>query len=331
MLNRTVCIAPMMGYTDRHARYFLRLISKHVLLYTEMVTTGALLHGDSRRLLRFHASELPLAIQLGGSEPAELARCSRMAEDAGFSEVNLNVGCPSDRVQNARIGACLMAQPQRVAESVQAMRAAVNIPVSVKCRIGIDHMDDYATFNSFIETVAAAGCETFIVHARKAWLQGLSPKQNREIPPLKYDYVYRSKQRHPQLNIVINGGIRTLDETAAHLEHVDGVMLGREAYHNPFLLAQVDREFYADPADHCSRDAIMDAMIAYAEHQLAAGERLHSISRHLYGLYKNERGSKAWKRYLSTHAHAGGAGIQVLQNAREEAIREAAAAHRTGS
>ena len=323
MLNRTVCIAPMMGYTDRHARYFLRLISKHVLLYTEMVTTGALLHGDSRKLLRFSASELPLAVQLGGSDPKELAICARMAEDAGFSEVNLNVGCPSDRVQNAQIGACLMAQPQRVADAVQAMYSAVRIPVSVKCRIGIDYMDDYAAFHRFIETVAATGCDTFIVHARKAWLQGLSPKQNREIPPLNYDYVYRLKQQHPRLNIIINGGIRTLDEVAVHLEHVDGVMLGREAYHNPYLLAPVDRLFYDAAAGSTSREAIMDAMIGYAEEQLAAGERLHSISRHLHGLYKNVRGAKAWKRYLSTHAHPRDAGVQVLQQARERVNRQA--------
>jgi len=330
MLNRTVSIAPMMGYTDRHARYFLRLISKHVLLYTEMVTTGAVLRGDSRKLLRYHANELPLAIQFGGSDPLELAECSRIAEDAGFSEVNLNVGCPSDRVQNGLIGACLMAHPHRVAESVQAMRSAVAIPVTVKCRIGIDQMEGYDAFSNFIETVAASGCDTFIVHARKAWLQGLSPRQNREVPPLKYDYVYRLKQQHPSLNIVINGGIKTPDEMVAHLEHVDGVMLGREAYHNPYLLAQIDRVFYGEPVDQCSRDEIMDAFIGYAEEQLAAGERLHSMTRHLHGLYKNVRGAKAWKRYLSTHAHEQGAGIQVLQKAREQAIRQAATPGNSG-
>ena len=306
----------MMGYTDRHARYFLRLISKHVLLYTEMVTTGAVLHGDSERLLRYHADELPLAIQLGGSDPRELAECSRIAEDAGFSEVNLNVGCPSDRVQNGLIGACLMAHPQRVAESVQAMRSAVNIPVTVKCRIGIDHMEGYDAFSGFVETVAASGCDTFIVHARKAWLQGLSPRQNREIPPLKYDYVYRLKRQHPALNIVLNGGIKTLDEMAAHLDHVDGVMLGREAYHNPYLLAQVDRRCYGQSGDQPSRDGIMDAFTGYVEAQLAAGERLHSITRHLHGLYKHARGSNAWRRYLSTHTHKPGAGIEVLAGAR---------------
>lgn len=320
MLNRTVCIAPMMGYTDRHARYFLRLISKRVLLYTEMVTTGAILHGDREKLLRFHADELPLAIQLGGSDPAELAECSRIAEAAGFSEVNLNVGCPSDRVQSGLIGACLMAQPYRVAETVAAMRSAVSVPVTVKCRIGIDHMDSYAEFNRFVETVAAAGCDTFIVHARKAWLQGLSPKQNREIPPLNYDFVYRLKQQHPRLTIVINGGINTLEEVAAHLQLVDGVMMGREAYHNPYLLAQIDRIFFGGSVAPCSRDEVLDAFIDYADEQLAAGECLQRMSRHLHGLYKNVHGSRAWKRYLSEHAHKPGAGIQVLQQAREQTL-----------
>ncbi|MBT8126425.1 MAG: tRNA dihydrouridine(20/20a) synthase DusA [Gammaproteobacteria bacterium] len=317
MLNRTVCIAPMMGYTDRHARYFLRLISRHVLLYTEMVTTGAVMHGDRKKLLRYDSRELPLAIQLGGSDPHELADCSRMAEDAGFSEVNLNVGCPSDRVQNHLIGACLMAYPQRVAEAVAAMRSVVALPVTVKCRIGIDQMESYADFERFVETVASAGCDTFIVHARKAWLQGLSPKQNREIPPLKYDFVYRLKRQHPHLTIVINGGIKTIEQMAAHLKHVDGVMLGREAYHNPYLLAQVDRRFNGDTVNPWSRDEILEAFINYAKEQLAAGESLHRISRHLHGLYKNVHGAKAWKRYLSEHAHKPGAGIQVLQQARQ--------------
>jgi len=317
MLNRTVSIAPMMGYTDRHARYFLRLISRHVLLYTEMVTTGAVLHGDRNKLLRFHANEQPLAIQLGGSDPVELAECSRIAEDNGFSEVNLNVGCPSDRVQSGRIGACLMAEPGLVAELIHAMCSAVEIPVTVKCRIGIDHMESYDAFNNFIETVADSGCDTFIVHARKAWLKGLSPKQNREIPPLKYDYVYDLKQQHPELNIVINGGIRTLDEISGHLQHVDGVMLGREAYHNPYLLARVDPLFYGEPGVERSRDEIIDAFSEYAEQQLASGERLHAITRHLYGLYKHSPGSNAWKRYLSAHTHKAGAGIEVLASARK--------------
>jgi tRNA-dihydrouridine synthase A len=306
----------MMGYTDRHARYFLRLISRHVLLYTEMVTTGAVLHGDRSRLLRFDAREQPLAIQLGGSDPAELAQCSRIAEDAGFSEVNLNVGCPSDRVQSGRIGACLMAQPDLVAELTHAMQSVVEVPVTVKCRVGIDHMDSYAAFNEFIETVADSGCNTFIVHARKAWLQGLSPKQNREVPPLQYDYVYRLKEEHPSLNIVINGGIRTLDEAAQHLEQADGVMLGREAYHNPYLLAEVDRLFYGEQDAGLTRTEIIDAFSVYVEQQLQAGERLHSVTRHVHGLYKHAPGSNAWKRYLSMHAHRQGAGTEVLKAAR---------------
>ena len=317
MLNRTVSIAPMMGYTDRHARYFLRLISRHALLYTEMVTTGAVLHGDRKKLLRFHADELPLAIQLGGSDPVELAACSRIAEEAGFSEINLNVGCPSDRVQSGRIGACLMAEPDLVAEAVAAMQSVVEVPVTVKCRIGIDNMESYDEFNTFIGTVAEAGCRTFIVHARKAWLKGLSPKQNREIPPLKYEYVYRLKQQHPQLNIVINGGIKTLDQVAEHLQRVDGVMLGREAYHNPYLLAQVDRLFYGEPGAERSRSEIIDELTEYVVVQLASGERLHDITRHLHGLYKHSRGSNAWKRYLSTNAYKPGAGIDVLVSARK--------------
>jgi tRNA-dihydrouridine synthase A len=317
MLNRTVSIAPMMGYTDRHARYFLRLISRHVLLYTEMVTTGAVLRGDRKKLLRFEAAELPLAIQLGGSDPAELRDCSRIAEDAGFSEINLNVGCPSDRVQSGRIGACLMAEPGLVAESIAAMQSAVDIPVTVKCRIGIDDMESYAAFKAFIETVADSGCGTFIVHARKAWLQGLSPKQNREIPPLKYEYVYRLKQQHPQLDIIINGGIKTLDQAAEHLQRVDGVMLGREAYHNPYLLAKVDRLFFGVNGAEPSRSEIIDEFSAYVERQLMSGERLYAITRHLHGLYKHTRGSNAWKRYLSTHAHQANAGIEVLSAARE--------------
>ena len=310
----------MMGYTDRHARYFLRLISRQVLLYTEMVTTGAVLHGDREKLLRFHADEMPLAIQLGGSDPSELAQCSRIAEDAGFSEVNLNVGCPSDRVQSGRIGACLMAEPELVAESIDAMQSAVAIPVTVKCRIGIDNMESYDAFNGFIETVAASSCNTFIVHARKAWLKGLSPKQNREIPPLKYEYVYRLKREHPNLNIVINGGIKTLDDVTTHLAHVDGVMLGREAYHNPYLLAQVDRLFYGEDGVERSRSEIIDEFTGYIEEQLMSGERLHAITRHVHGLYKYSPGSNAWKRYLSAHAHKQDAGIEVLKAAREIAV-----------
>ena len=316
MLNRTVSIAPMMGYTDRHARYFLRLISRHALLYTEMVTTGAVLHGDRNKLLAYDPRELPLAVQLGGSDPAELAECSRIAESAGFSEVNLNVGCPSDRVQSGRIGACLMAEPSLVADCVSAMRSAVDIPVTVKCRIGIDDMESFEEFDTFIQAVASGGCDTFIVHARKAWLQGLSPKQNREIPPLKYDYVYRLKKQRPELNIVINGGIKTLDEVSGHLQQVDGVMLGREAYHNPYLLSQADRLFFGDATAQPGRVEIIEEFTKYVQDQLAKGERLHAMTRHLLGLYKHTRGSSAWKNYLSTRAHKLNAGIEVLADAK---------------
>ena len=319
MLSRTVCIAPMMGYTDRHARFFLRLISRRVLLYTEMVTTGALLHGNREKMLRYHPQELPLAIQLGGSEPSELAECSRIAQDAGFSEVNLNVGCPSDRVQSGRIGACLMAEPEQVARCISAMQSAVAIPVTVKCRIGIDDMAGYEAFERFVAPVAAAGCDTFIVHARKAWLQGLSPKQNREIPPLEYEHVYRLKQRHPELTVVINGGISTLEQIPAHLQRVDGVMLGREAYHNPYLLSTIDRLFFGDAAAQRSRSEIIDAYMGYVDEQLAQGERLQAMTRHLLGLYKHARGSNAWKRYLSAHAHRPDAGADVLARARMRA------------
>ena len=305
----------MMGYTDRHARYLLRLISRHALLYTEMITTGAVLHGDRERLLGFDPAELPVAIQLGGCDPRELAESSRIAEDVGYSEVNLNVGCPSDRVQSGRIGACLMMEPDLVAECIHTMQSRVSVPVTVKCRIGVDHMEDYESFLGFIETVASAGCDTFIVHARKAWLKGLNPKQNREIPPLKYEYVHRLKSEHPELNIVINGGIKTLEEISAQLEHVDGVMLGREAYHNPYLLSRVDELFYGDDQPPLSRDEIMEAFIDYTERQVRSGTKLHAVSRHLLGLYKHVPGSSEWKRYLSSNIHKPGANTDVLRQA----------------
>ena len=315
MISGTVSIAPMMGWTDRHARYFLRLISRQVLLYTEMVTTGAILHGQREALLKYHPAEHPLALQLGGSEPSELAECSDIAEQAGFDEINLNAGCPSDRVQQGRFGACLMAEPGLVAECIAAMQARVSIPVTVKCRIGIDDMEDYDALENFVSTVAATGCNTFIVHARKAWLQGLSPKQNREIPPLKYDYVYRLKQQHPALVITINGGIRTVESIQQHLGHVDGVMLGREAYHNPYMLAEVDRLFYADDRPIPLRHEIIDAFIPYIESELASGTRLHSITRHIHGLFLGCAGARSWRRYLSENDNRVGVGSDVLQNA----------------
>ena len=316
MISRLVSVAPMMGWTDRHARYFLRLISQHTLLYTEMVTTGALLNGDRERFLRYHPVEHPLALQLGGSDPEALTACALFAEDSGFDEVNLNVGCPSDRVKSGRFGACLMAQPELVADCVSAMRTKVNIPVTVKCRIGIDDMESYQAFVNFINIVADAGCETFIVHARKAWLKGLSPKQNREIPPLKYDYVHRLKTERPELDIVINGGIKTIEAVHQQLNYVDGAMIGREAYHNPYILARVDGEIYQDrKAVIKSRKEIVEQLCVYIDRELASGVVLHSITRHILGLFLGCRGAKAWRRYLSENSHQAGANSSVVKAA----------------
>jgi tRNA-dihydrouridine synthase A len=321
MIPRVVSIAPMMGWTDRHARYFLRLITGHSLLYTEMVNTGALLHntqkvGSQKRLLAFNAQEHPLALQLGGSDPQALALSALMVEDAGFDEVNLNVGCPSDRVKSGNFGACLMAQPELVADSVFAMKSKVSIPVTVKCRIGIDDMEGYQSLEHFINIVTEGGCDTFIVHARKAWLKGLSPKQNREIPPLKYDYVYRLKSDKPELNIVINGGIKTIESMQQQLEHVDGVMIGREAYYNPYILACVDRDIYHDASAVIkSREEIVYQMCDYIDDETAKGVDLHSITRHILGLYHGCRGVKAWRRHLSENSHGPDADSSVVKAA----------------
>ena len=315
MFSRTVSVAPMMGWTDRHARHFLRLISKHTLLYTEMVTTGAILNGPREALLKYHPAEHPLALQLGGSEPGKLAECAKIAEDAGYDEINLNVGCPSDRVKEGRFGACLMAEPDLVAECVGAMQSQVSVPVTVKCRTGIDDMEDYSSLDEFVSRIAETGCTTFIIHARNAWLQGLSPKQNREIPPLKYDYVYRLKREHPQLNITINGGIKTLAETRQHLEQVDGVMLGREAYHNPYLLSEVDQMFYGSTEPALSRREIIDAFIPYIKEELASGIALHSMTRHIHGLFLGCKNAKAWRRYLSENDNGDNAGVEVVLDA----------------
>ncbi len=311
----------MMGWTDRHARYFLRLITGQSLLYTEMVNTGALLHntqkvGSQKRLLAFNAQEHPLALQLGGSDPQALALSALMVEDAGFDEVNLNVGCPSDRVKSGNFGACLMAQPELVADSVFAMKSKVSIPVTVKCRIGIDDMEGYPSLENFINTVAEAGCDTFIVHARKAWLKGLSPKQNREIPPLKYDYVYRLKSDKPELNIVINGGIKTIESMRQQLEHVDGVMIGRQAYQQPYFLAELEHHLRPEwtPPE---RQSVVEQMMAYAESELGAGEPLARISRHMMGLFAGLPGARAWRRYLSENAYRKDAGPEVLLAALE--------------
>lgn len=309
------CVAPMMELTDRHCRYFMRLLSRQAYLYTEMVTTGALLHGDADYLLRSHPSEHPLVLQIGGSEPAALAAAARIGADFGYDEINLNVGCPSDRVQTGRFGACLMADPHLVAECVTAMRAAVALPVTVKTRIGIDELDSYEHFFHFVTTVAAAGCDTFIVHARKAWLQGLSPKQNREVPPLRYEFVHRLKRELPRLEIVLNGGLTTLAEARQQLAYVDGVMLGRAAYYNPALLFEVDRLFYGDEHAVPTPHTIVEQLLPYVEEQLRAGAQLHHITRHVLGLFQAQRGARAWRRYLSEHGYRKGAGPEVLQAA----------------
>ncbi len=314
-MDHRFCIAPMMDWSDRHCRYFWRLLTRRAVLYTEMVTTGALLHGDRERFLHFNAEEHPVALQLGGSNPAELAECARFAEAQGYDEVNLNCGCPSDRVQSGMFGACLMAQPALVAECVAAMGEACDIPVTVKHRIGIDDMEDYAGMLDFVDALAAAGCRTFIVHARKAWLQGLSPKENREIPPLHYDYVYRLKQERPELEIIINGGITSLEACREHLAEVDGVMLGREAYHNPFMLAQVDQALFGDAAASPGRRDVIARLLPYVREQLAQGTSLHHMTRHILGLYQGVPGARRFRRHLSEHAFKPDAGLAVLEDA----------------
>jgi tRNA-dihydrouridine synthase A len=315
------CVAPMLDWTDRHCRFFHRLISQHALLYTEMVTTGALIHGDRHRFLQFNADENPLAFQLGGSDPHDLAICARMVEDYGYDEVNLNVGCPSDRVQNGSFGACLMAEPELVAECVAAMSRAVAIPVTVKSRIGIDERDSYQELTHFIATIANAGCKTFIVHARKAWLSGLSPKQNREVPPLRYDLVYQLKKDFPQLEIVVNGGITSLDQAEEILKNVDGIMMGREAYHNPYILADVDRRFLCAVNDSPSRHEVVAKLIPYIQEQLKTEVRLNSVSRHILGLFHGEPGARGWRRYISENVNKSGADENVILEASKFTIQ----------
>lgn len=315
MIDRRLCIAPMLDWTDRYCRYFLRLISRHALLYTEMVTTGALLHGDQPRHLDFDPAEHPLALQLGGSDPDELAACARLAEQWGYDEVNLNVGCPSDRVQSGRFGACLMATPDVVAQGVAAMRAATRLPVTVKHRIGIDELDSYEALARFVATVAEAGCETFIIHARKAWLSGLSPKENREIPPLRYDLVHRIKQDFPRLEIIINGGIASLDQAEEQLGQVDGVMIGREAYQNPWILAEADRRIYGDDHPIPSRHDIIEQLMPFAERAHAHGTPVNRISRHILGLFQGQPRARAWRRHISENAHRAGATPEVIREA----------------
>jgi tRNA-dihydrouridine synthase A len=306
-------VAPMMDWTDTHCRVLHRLLTRRALLYTEMVTADAVLRGDRVRLLGFDPSEQPVALQLGGSDPAALAQAARIAEDFGYSEVNLNVGCPSDRVQSGRFGACLMKEPSLVGDCVAAMRNAVRVPVTVKCRIGVDDQDPEESLRALIAMCAATGVKHFAVHARKAWLDGLSPKENRDVPPLDYDLVYRVKRENPSLEIVINGGIQTLDQAEAHLAHVDGVMLGRAAYQNPALLAQIDARFFGDPP--CDLDTALNEWCAYVERKLKRGVRLNSMTRHMLGLFNGRPGARAFRRHLSENAVRDGADIRVLREA----------------
>lgn len=315
-----ISVAPMMDWTDRHCRYFHRLLSPRARLYSEMVTSAALVRGGQLRLLEHSQQEHPLALQLGGSDPAELAQAARLGADAGYDEINLNVGCPSDRVQSGRFGACLMREPALVGDCVRAMREALaephpHVPVTVKCRIGVDDQDDYVDLQHFTETMLDAGVQILAVHARKAWLQGLSPKENRQIPPLDYARVYRLKREFPQLRIIINGGIATLDAVHAHLREVDGVMLGRAAYQNPFLLAQVESALYDAPLP--SRETVMVHLQPYVEAELARGTALKHITRHLLGLFQGEPGARGFRRTLSEGAHRPGANWALIEQALE--------------
>jgi tRNA-dihydrouridine synthase A len=305
----------MMDWTDRHCRVFHRLMTRRARLYTEMLTTGAIIHGDRARLLGFDASEHPVALQLGGSDPRDLAAAAVIGEDFGYDEINLNVGCPSDRVKDGRFGACLMAEPALVAEGVAAMKRAVKIPVTVKCRIGIDDQDPEVALDVLARGVIAAGADALIVHARKAWLNGLSPKENRDIPPLDYDRVYRLKTALPDMPIIINGGIGSLAEAKAHLGHVDGVMLGRAAYHDPWRLLNVDSELFGEAAPHAGMKDVFEAMMPYIEDQLAHGTRLHSMTRHFVGAFHGVPGARAFRRHLAENGVRSGAGVNVLRDA----------------
>jgi len=310
--DRRFAVAPMMEWTDRHCRFFHRLLTRRALLYTEMLTTGAVMYGDRARLLRFDPAERPLALQLGGADPRALAACARIGADAGFDEINLNVGCPSDRVQDGRFGACLMAEPALVGDCVAAMKAAVSIPVTVKCRIGIDEQDPELALDSFAQTVAPAGADALIVHARKAWLKGLSPKANREVPPLDYARVYRLKSAHPRLTIVLNGGITGVAEALAHLPRVDGVMMGRAAYQEPWRLIAVDPLVFGEDAPCASPREAAAGLMPYIERELAQGTRLHAVTRHLHGLFRAVPGARAFRRQLAGAASSPQAGAELL-------------------
>jgi len=308
-------VAPMLDWTDRHCRYFHRLLSQQTLLYTEMVTTGAILHGKGD-FLEYSEQEHPVALQLGGSNPVDLAECAKLAAERGYDEVNLNVGCPSDRVQNGRFGACLMAEPELVADCVSAMKEVTDIPITVKTRIGIDEQDSYEFLTKFISTVSEkGGCEQFTIHARKAWLSGLSPKENREIPPLDYTRAYQVKKDFSDLVIAVNGGITTLEQTKEHLQHLDGVMIGREAYHSPYILAEVDQQIFGLDTPIKKRSQVVEEMYPYIEQELMKGASLGHISRHMLGLFQSMPGARQWRRYISENAHKKGAGIEVMQTA----------------
>ena len=323
-------VAPMMDWTDRHCRYFHRLLAPSALLYTEMVTTGAIIHAGADRFLAYSPEERPVALQLGGSEPKDLATCARMAEQRGFSEINLNVGCPSDRVQRGSFGACLMLEPQLVTDCMAAMIDAVDIPVTIKTRLGVDDHYSYEYMSDFVGRVAESGCSVFIMHARKAILAGLSPKQNRDVPPLHYDWVYRLKQESPELEITINGGIGSLESVNNHLEHVDGVMLGRAAYHTPWLLAECQRQLF-DKKTIKTREDVIEPMSAYLESQVRAGTAVKHISRHMLGLFQGLPGAKAWRRYLSENAYKDDNNTDLLHQALDAMKTAAGKSHRSES
>ena len=306
-------IAPMMEWTDRHYRYLVRLMTRHTRLYTEMVTTGALIHGDRERFLKHHPAEYPLALQLGGSDPQAMQQSAHWGEEAGYDEININVGCPSDRVQSGRFGVCLMREPQQVAQCVEAMQTSCSIPITVKCRIGVDEDDSYEFLTHFIDHVSAAGCVTFIIHARKAWLKGLSPKQNREVPELDYARVYQIKNDYPHLNIVINGGIQTLSDMQAHLQQVDGVMVGRQAYKHPQFLLQVDQKLFSDHSQpDITMHSVINAYMNYVDDNLATGVPLNSMTKHILNCFQGVPGAKCWRRYLSENSHKENAGTEVI-------------------
>ncbi len=316
-----ISIAPMMDWSDRHYRFFMRLITKRALLYTEMITTGAIIHGDRDRFLRYNAEEHPIAIQLGGSDPEQLEKCATIVTDYGYDEINLNVGCPSDRVQSGRFGACLMAEPDLVAECVASMKNKTDLPITVKTRLGIDDRDSYEELYEFVKKVSESGCETFILHARKAWLNGLSPKENRNIPPLQYDVVYQIKKDFPDLEIIINGGVKTMREIDTHLQQIDGAMIGREAYHNPYILAEVDQLFYKENTTPLSRSEVIDQFIEYADQQIEHGVHIKHMTRHILGLFQGQPGAKKWRRYISENAYKKGANSDVITKALAEVIQ----------